>query len=75
LGNANPLPGNIVRLTGKEDLGTETGLGKLESGPSYRCGLQEEMEPTSGKEDNEESVTKKSEYGNVGSHVDEEEWS
>jgi hypothetical protein len=30
------------------------------------------LEPTSGKEDDEESVTKKSESGNVGSSVDEE---
>jgi hypothetical protein len=30
------------------------------------------LEPISGKEDNEESVTKKSESGNVGSPIDEE---
>jgi hypothetical protein len=33
--------------------------------------LQEELEPISGKENNKESVTKKSEFGNVGSPVDE----
>jgi hypothetical protein len=30
------------------------------------------LEPTLGKEDNEESVTKKSESGNVGSPIEEE---
>jgi hypothetical protein len=39
---------------------------------SYRCGLREELELISGEEDNEESVTKKSEFRNVGSPVDEE---
>jgi hypothetical protein len=39
---------------------------------SYGYGLREELEPISCKEDNEESVTKKSESGNVGSPVDEE---
>jgi hypothetical protein len=66
LGNANQLPGNVDWLSGKADPGTEPG-------PSYGCGLCEELEPTSGKEDNEESVTKKSESGNVGSPIDEEE--
>jgi hypothetical protein len=47
-------------------------LGKAEPGPCYGCRLQEELEPISGEEDNEESVTKKSESGNVGSPVDEE---
>jgi hypothetical protein len=70
LGNANQLPGNIDRLSGRADPGTEPGSGKAEPGPSYRCGLWEELEPTSGKQDNEESVTK-SESGNVGSPVDE----
>jgi hypothetical protein len=52
--------------------GTEPGSGKAVPGPCYRCGLQEEFEQISGKEDNEELVTKKSESGNVGSPVDEE---
>jgi hypothetical protein len=47
------------------------GSGKAEPGPSYGCGLREELEPILGKENNEESVTKKSESGNVGSPVDE----
>jgi hypothetical protein len=72
LGNANQLPGNVGRLSGKEDLRTEPGSDKAEPGPSYGCGLQEELEPISGREDNEESVTKKSEPGNIGSPVDEE---
>jgi hypothetical protein len=72
LGNANQLPGNIDRLSGKADLGTEVGSGKAEPGPSYGCGLQEELESISSKEDNEESVTKKSESENIGSPVDEE---
>jgi hypothetical protein len=46
-------------------------LGYGELGPSFRCGLQEELEPIAGKKNNEESVTKKSESGNVGSPVDE----
>jgi hypothetical protein len=57
---------------GKADLETESSLGKAEAGPSYRCGLREELVPISGEEDNEELVTKKSESGNVGSPVDEE---
>jgi hypothetical protein len=64
LGNANQLPGNEDRLSGKTDPG-------IEPGPSYGCGLREELELISGKENNEESVTKKSESGNVGSPVDE----
>jgi hypothetical protein len=60
LGNAIQLPGNIDRLWGKEDPGTELGSGKAELGPTYGCGLREELEPILGKEDNEESVTKKS---------------
>jgi hypothetical protein len=47
------------------------GSGKAEPGSSYGCGLREELEPILGKENNEESVTKKSESGNVGSPVDE----
>jgi hypothetical protein len=47
-------------------------LGKAEPGPSYGCGLREELELISGEEDNEELVTKKSESGNVGSPIDEE---
>jgi hypothetical protein len=43
------------------------GSDKVELGPSYRCGLREELEPISDREDNEESVTKKSESGNIGS--------
>jgi hypothetical protein len=43
-----------------------------EPGPSYGCGLQEELEPILSEEDNEESVTKKSMSGNIGSPVDEE---
>jgi hypothetical protein len=72
LGNAIQLPGNIDRLWGKEDPGTELGSGKAELGPTYGCGLREELEPILGKEDNEESVTKKSESVNVLVLVDEE---
>jgi hypothetical protein len=72
LGNANQLPGNIDRLSGKADPGIESGLGKAEQGLSYRCLLWEELELISGREDNEESVTKKSESWNVGSPADEE---
>jgi hypothetical protein len=72
LGNTNQLPGNVDRLLGKADLETEPSSGKAEPGPSYRCGLQEELETILGEEDNEESVTKKSESGNVGSPIDEE---
>jgi hypothetical protein len=72
LGNANQLPGNIDRLSGKADPGAKSGSDKVESGPSYRCGLREESEPIFDKEDNEESVTKKSESRNDGSPVNEE---
>jgi hypothetical protein len=72
LGNANQLSDNIDRLSGKADLGTELSSSKAEPGPSYGCGLWEELEPILRKEDNEKLVTKKSESGNVGSHVDEE---
>jgi hypothetical protein len=71
LGNANQLPGNVDRLSGKVDPEIEPSLGKAESGPNYGCGLREELELISSKEDNEESVTKKSESGNVGSPLDE----
>jgi hypothetical protein len=72
LGNANQLPGNIDQTLGQVDLGTEPGSGKAKPGLSYGCGLREEMEPISGKEDNEELVTKKSESRNFGPPVDEE---
>jgi hypothetical protein len=58
LGNINQLPGNVDRLSGKPDLGTEPGSGEAEPGPSHGYGLGEELELISGKEDNEESVTK-----------------
>jgi hypothetical protein len=66
LGNANQLPGNVDRLSGKAYPATEPGSGKAELGPSYGCGLWEELEPISRKEDNEESITKKRESGNIG---------
>ena len=47
-------------------------MGKAEPGLSYTCGLREELEPILGEEENEESVTEKSESGNVGSPIDEE---
>jgi hypothetical protein len=72
LGNANQLPGNVDLLSGKADARIKLGSGKAEPGLSYRCGLREELEPISGKEDNEESVTKKNESRNVGSPVDED---
>jgi hypothetical protein len=72
LGNANQLPDNVVRLLGKANPETKTSSVKAKSGPSHRCGLQELLEPISGEEGNEESVTKKSESRNVGSPVDEE---
>jgi hypothetical protein len=71
-GNTNQLLGNVDRLSGKADPATELGLGKAKPGLSYGCGLREELEPILGKEDNEESVTKKSEFGNVGSPIDED---
>jgi hypothetical protein len=57
---------------GKADPETEPSLGKAELGPTYGYGLRDELEPILGEEDNEESVTKKSESRNVGSPVDEE---
>jgi ribonuclease HI len=71
-GNTNQLPGNVDRSSGKVDPEIEPSLGKAEPGSSYGCGLQAELEPISGEEDNEESVTKKSESGKMGSPVDEE---
>jgi hypothetical protein len=70
LGNANQLPGNVDQLSRKADLETEPSSSKVEPGPSSGCGLWEELEPILGKETNEESVTRKSESGNVGSPVD-----
>jgi hypothetical protein len=72
LGNANQLPSNEDRLSGKADPEIEPSSGKAEPGPSYGYGLWEESEPISGEENNEESVTKKSGSGNIGSPVDEE---
>jgi hypothetical protein len=72
LGNANPLPGNIDQLSRKANSETESSSGKVEPRPIYGCRLREELEPILGEEDNEESVTKMSESGNVGSLVDEE---
>jgi hypothetical protein len=72
LGNTNELLGNVDRLSRKANPGTEPGSGKVEPVPSYECGLREELEPILCKENNEESVTKKSESENVGSPVDEE---
>jgi hypothetical protein len=56
----------------KADPGTGLGSGKAELGPSYGCGLREELELILGKENNKESITKKSESGNTGSPIDEE---
>jgi hypothetical protein len=72
LGNTNQLPGNVDRLLGKADPRAKLGLDKAKLGPSYGCRLWEELEPISGKENNEESVTEKSESWNVGSPIDEE---
>jgi hypothetical protein len=72
LGNTNPLLGNIDQLSGKADPKIELSSGKAELGPSYECGLLEELEPILGEEENEESVTKKSESGNIGSPTNEE---
>jgi hypothetical protein len=72
VGNANQLPGNVDRLSGKVDPETKPSLGKAEPGPSYGYELREELEPISNKEDNEESITKKSESRNVGSPIHEE---
>jgi hypothetical protein len=71
LGNANQLLGNKDRLSGKADPATELGSSKAKPGPSFRCKLREELEPISGKENNVESITKKSECGNIGSPIDE----
>jgi hypothetical protein len=72
LSNAKRLLANTDWLSGKADLETELSLDKAESGPSYGCRLREELELISGEEENEESVTKKSESGNGGSPADEE---
>jgi hypothetical protein len=72
LRNANQLPDNEDRLPRKADLETEPSLGKEVPGPSYGCRLQEASEPISGEENNEKSVTKKSESGNIGTPIDEE---
>jgi hypothetical protein len=71
-GNTNQLPGNIDWLSGKVDPETKLSSGKVEPGLSYRCRLWEELEPILGEEDNEESITKKSESENIGSPIDEE---
>jgi hypothetical protein len=72
IGNANHLLGNVHRLSGKTYPGEQSGLDKAELGPSYGCGVWVELEPISDREDNEESVTKKSKSGNDGSPVDKE---
>jgi hypothetical protein len=54
--NTNQLPGNVDRLSGTSDPEIEPGSGKAEPGPSYGCGLREELEPILGEEGNEESV-------------------
>jgi ribonuclease HI len=72
LGNANQLSRSVDRLSGKANPGAKSGSDKAELGPSYGCRLWEELEPILDKEDNEESVTKKSESGNDGSPVDKE---
>jgi hypothetical protein len=64
--------GNVDRLSRKADPGIEPSSGKVQPGPSYGCKLREELERISGKENNKESVTKKSKSGNVGSPIDEE---
>jgi hypothetical protein len=71
-GNTNQLPDNVDWLLGKADLEIELSLDKAEPGPSYGCRLWEELKLILGEEDNEESVTKKSESRNVGSPIDEE---
>jgi hypothetical protein len=63
LGDANQLPGNVDRLSGKADLGTEPGSGKVELGLGCEVGLREEVKPTSVERFKEESVTKKNEVG------------
>jgi hypothetical protein len=72
LGNANQLPGNIDRLSGKAYPGAKSGSDKAEPGLSYICGLWEESGLILDKEDNEQLVTKKSESENNGSPIDEE---
>jgi hypothetical protein len=72
LGNANQLSGNVDRLSGRVDPGAKSALDKVEPGPNYGCGLRQELEPSLNKEDNEDSVTKKSESGNDGSPADKE---
>jgi hypothetical protein len=54
LGNTNQLLGNVYQLLGKADPEIEPSLGKAEPGPSYGCGIREELEPISDKEDNKE---------------------
>jgi hypothetical protein len=71
LSNANQLSGNKDRLSRKSDPGTEPSSSKAEPGPSYGCRLREELEPISGKENNEESITKNSKSRNIGSPLDE----
>jgi ribonuclease HI len=66
LGNANQLPGNVERLSGKADPGTKPGLGMAKLGPSYGCGLQEELEPILGKENSEESLLRRASPGTLG---------
>jgi hypothetical protein len=53
LGNANQIRGNIDWLSRKVDPEIEPSSGKAEPGPSYGCGLREELEPISGEEDNQ----------------------
>jgi ribonuclease HI len=72
LGNTNKLPGKVDWLSRKADLGEKLGSDKAEPGPSYGCGLREELEPILDKEDNEELVTKKSKSGKDRSPIDEE---
>jgi hypothetical protein len=72
LGNTNQLSGNVDWLSGRADLGPESDSNKAEQGPSYGCGLLEELELILDNEDNEELVTKKNESGNDGSPVDDE---
>jgi hypothetical protein len=69
-GNVKRLPSNTDRLSGKTK--PESGRIESEPRPSYGCGLWEELEPISGEEDNEESITNKSESGNIGSPIDKE---
>jgi ribonuclease HI len=66
LGNANQLPDNKDWLSRKADPGKELGSGKAEPGLSYGCRLREELKLISGKENNEESVTKRASQGKLG---------